>query len=129
MVYDQIQKYAYLTLIVCVVSVLIGVSGMMPGNFIEDDKTYEKMEELSASWEGLSGKFQNASGIFDYIEFGILLLKEGILIILNIIALYFISSATLFKLFFIPAAIYTPIIILTNIIVIFDIGKLLLNRG
>jgi hypothetical protein len=102
---------------------------MMPITQNIGTDTYTNMQTISTSWNTLSSTFENADSITDYVAFGILLLKQGILIVLNIILLYFNGSTAIFQLFYIPSLIYAPIVILVNIIIIYDIGKLLLNRG
>lgn len=108
---------------------LLGVGGFfLTENTLGDTTAGKSIIEITSSIDSVTTALSNASGIIDY---GLLVgyaLYHGITIVIQFLNLVLHAVEPIAVLLQIPAAVYGPIQIVINCIIIYDFGKLILSR-
>ena len=127
MIYENVQRYAYVIMFINIALLVLNASGAFPIADTLDMKTYQKMESISISMNTIDSKFSGYSGISDVLSIAGTMITEGVKIVVNIIIMVAYGPAEIFKLFMIPFVIYAPMVVGINVVILYDFGKLLLK--
>lgn len=126
---DKLEKWMTVVIIMNMTMAIINAAGFFPmQNTLGDSKVGESMESIKTSYNLIVDDLLDADNIVDYTLFLGIALLNGIKIMVNMLALIFVALEPLALLIRMPSALYTPIQLVVDMILIYNFGKLLFNR-
>lgn len=126
---ENLHKYSQMILMFYLAVALLGVGGFfLTENTLGDTTAGKSIIQITTSIGSITTALSNADSVIDY---GLLVgyaLYHGINIIIQFLNLVLHAVEPIAVLLHIPASVYGPIQIVINCIIIYDFGKLILNR-
>jgi hypothetical protein len=126
---DKLEKWMTVVIIMNMTMAIINAAGFFPmQNTLGDSAVGESMDNIQSNYYSVKEGFNTSDNIVDYTFNLGKALYNGIKIIISVLSLIFTALEPLALLLRMPSALYVPIQLVVDVMIIYNFGKLLFNR-